>query len=154
MEGSRASACKYLAERWNVSAETWSVTSYKALREEALEVERWNRLHPDAEQRVAYVTQALATASGPIVAVTDFLKAVPDQIARFVEAPFTPLGTDGFGRSDTREALRRHFETDAEHVVVAVLAALARQGDAKPEEVTRAIEEYGIDPELPDPRVV
>ncbi len=146
-------AREYLAERWNVSAETWSVTSYKALREEALEVERWNRLHPDAEQRVPYVTQALAKASGPIIAVTDFLKAVPDQIARFVEAPFTPLGTDGFGRSDTREALRRHFETDAEHVVVAVLAALARQGDAKAEEVTRAIEEYGIDPDRPDPRV-
>ena len=129
------------------------MTSYKALREEALEVERWNRLHPDVEQRVPYVTQALAKASGPIIAVTDFLKAVPDQIARFVEAPFTPLGTDGFGRSDTREALRRHFETDAEHVVVAVLAALARQGDAKAEEVTRVIEEYGIDPDRPDPRV-
>ena len=146
-------AREMLAEHWNVSAETWSVTSYKTLREEALEVERWNRLHPNEEPRVPYVTEALAGTYGPIVAVTDFLKAVPDQIGRFVRTPFTPLGTDGFGRSDTREALRRHFETDAEHIVVAVLAALAQQGNAKPDEVTRAIEEYGIDPELPDPRV-
>ncbi|MGA8297123.1 MAG: pyruvate dehydrogenase (acetyl-transferring), homodimeric type [Acidimicrobiales bacterium] len=146
-------ARELLAERWNVSAETWSATSYKALREDALEAERWNRLHPGEVPRVPYVTKALDASSGPIIAVTDFLKAVPDQIGRFVRAPFVPLGTDGFGRSDTREALRRHFETDAEHIVVAVLAALAGQGAAKPEEVTRAIEEYGIDPEKPDPRV-
>jgi pyruvate dehydrogenase E1 component len=145
-------ARELLAERWNVSAETWSATSYKTLREEALEVERWNRLHPKDEARVPHVTQALKTSFGPIVAVTDFMKAVPDQIARFVRSPFTPLGTDGFGRSDTREALRRYFEVDAEHIVVAVLASLAKQGTASPEEVTRAIAEYGIDPDLPDPR--
>jgi pyruvate dehydrogenase E1 component len=146
-------AREILAERWNVSAETWSVTSYKALREEALEVERWNRLHPNEEPRVPYVTQTLSSSYGPIIAVTDFLKAVPDQIGRFVRTPFIPLGTDGFGRSDTREALRRYFETDAEHIVVAVLSALASQGHATPEEVTHAIDQYGIDPELPDPRV-
>jgi pyruvate dehydrogenase E1 component len=87
------------------------------------------------------------------VAVTDYLKAVPDQIARFVEAPFTVLGTDGFGRSDTRAALRRHFEVDAAHVVVAVLAGLAAAGDGKAEEVAAAIERYGVDPEAIDPRV-
>jgi pyruvate dehydrogenase E1 component len=146
-------AREILAERWNVSAETWSVTSYKALREEALEVERWNRLHPNEEPRVPHVTQALSSSYGPIIAVTDFLKAVPDQVGRFVRTPFIPLGTDGFGRSDTREALRRYFETDAEHIVVAVLSALASQGHATPEEVTHAIDEYGIDPELPDPRL-
>jgi pyruvate dehydrogenase E1 component len=142
-----------LATDWNVSAETWSATSYKSLREDALEVERWNRLHPAETPRVPYVTRALAMASGPIVAVTDFMKAVPDQIARFVNVPFTPLGTDGFGRSDTRETLRRHFEVDAEHIVVAVLSSLASNGAAKQDEVSLAISAYRIDPEAPDPRV-
>ena len=146
-------AREMLASEWDVSAEAWSVTSYKALREDGLEVERWNRLHPGSAPRVPYVTRALADAAGPIVAVTDFLKAVPDQIARFVEAPFIPLGTDGFGRSDTRAALRRHFEVDAAHIVVAVLAELAATGEGKPSEVTAAIEKYGLDVEAPDPRV-
>ena len=147
-----ARARELLAEDWNVSAELWSVTSYKALREDALEVERWNRLHPGDSPRVPYVTRALAQAHGPIVAVTDFMKAVPDQIARFVPAYYTSLGTDGFGRSDTREALRRHFEVDAEHLVVAVLDALAGLGQAKAADVARAIAAYGIDPDAPDPR--
>ena len=142
-----------LAAEWGVSAEAWSATSYKSLREEALEVERWNRLHPTENARVPYVTAMLEEATGPIVAVSDFMKAVPDQIARFVEVPFSSLGTDGFGRSDTREALRRHFEIDAEHIVVAVLAELAAIGSAKPEEVAEAIERYGLDPEAIDPRL-
>jgi pyruvate dehydrogenase E1 component len=146
-------AREILASEWGVSTEAWSATSYKALREDALEVERWNRLHPSAAPRVPYVTKSLATASGPIVAVSDFMKAVPDQIARFVEAPYTSLGTDGFGRSDTREALRRHFEIDAEHIVVAVLDSLVKEGSAKPEEVADAISRYGIDPEAVDPRL-
>ncbi len=145
-------ARELLATEWGVSAEAWSVTSYKALREDGLEVERWNRLHPGSAPRVPYVTRALADAAGPIVAVTDFLKAVPDQIARFVERPFTVLGTDGFGRSDTRTALRRHFEVDAAHIVVAVLAELATAGEGKPSEVAAAIEKYGLNPEAIDPR--
>ncbi len=147
-------AREMLASEWNVSAETWSVTSYKNLREDALEVERWNRLHPDGARREPYVTRALADATGPVVAVSDFMKAVPDQIARFVPAPFTPLGTDGYGRSDTREALRRFFEIDAEHVVVAVLAALAATGQDKHEDVNDAIARYGLEAEAPDPRSV
>jgi pyruvate dehydrogenase E1 component len=146
-------ARELLATDWNVSAETWSATSYKNLREDALEVERWNRLHPAETPRTPYVTRALTTASGPIVAVTDYMKAVPDQISRFVNVPFTPLGTDGFGRSDTRETLRRHFEVDAEHIVVAVLSLLATNGAAKQDEVSLAISAYGINPEAPDPRV-
>ena len=145
-------ARELLALDWDVSAEAWSVTSYKALREDGLEVERWNRLHPASAPRVPYVTRALETARGPIVAVTDFLKAVPDQVARFVGAPLTVLGTDGFGRSDTRAALRRHFEVDAAHIVVAVLAELAAAGEGRPSEVASAIEKYGVDPEAPDPR--
>jgi pyruvate dehydrogenase E1 component len=142
-----------LAGDWNVSAEAWSVTSYKHLRENALEVERWNRLHPTEVPRVPYIKEALRNTAGPIVAVTDFMKAVPDMISRFVEGPFCPLGTDGFGRSDTREQLRRHFEIDAEHIVVAVLAELCATGAVGAEEVATAIKKYEIDAEAIDPRL-
>ncbi len=103
-----------------------------------------------------YVTEALRdgpAAEAPVVAVTDFMKIVPEQVARWVPGPFTPLGTDGFGRSDDREMLRRHFETDAAHVVVAVLDGLRHAGEAKSEEIETAIATYGIDAESPDPRV-
>ncbi|MHB1930965.1 MAG: pyruvate dehydrogenase (acetyl-transferring), homodimeric type [Acidimicrobiales bacterium] len=152
-----AEARDLLAERHDVAAELWSATSYKALREDALSVERWNRLHPSLQPRVPYVTEALRdgpATEAPVVAVTDFMKVVPEQVARWVPGPFTPLGTDGFGRSDDRAALRRHFETDASHVVVAVLDALRAAGDGKAEEVEAAIAGYGIDPESPDPRTV
>jgi pyruvate dehydrogenase E1 component len=141
-----------LATDFDVAAELWSATSYKALREDALAVERENRLHPSRAAAVPYVTAALGEAEGPIVAVTDFMKAVPDQIARWVPRSYTTLGTDGFGRSDTREALRRHFEVDTGHIVVAVLSALAASGAAGPEEVEKAIDRYDINPEAPDPR--
>ena len=141
-----------LAEEFDVSADVWSATSYKLLREDALSVERWNRLHPIDAPHVSYVQERLAPTEGPVVAVTDFMKAVPDQIARFVPAPFVPLGTDGYGFSDTRVALRRHFEVDAAHVVVATLDSLARTGDIKAEIVERAIHRYDIDAERPDPR--
>ena len=146
-------AQRILASDHGVAAELWSATSYKALREDALSVERWNRLHPSLQPRTPYVTETLGAAQGPIVAVTDFMKAIPDQVARWVSAPFIPLGTDGYGRSDTREALRRHFETDAAHVVVAVLDGLLASGEAKAKELDDAIARYGIDPEAPDPRV-
>ena len=127
-QGIARHAAADLAEHYNTSVELWSATSYKRLREEALGVERWNRLHPTEAPRVPIVTQLLDTAAGPITAVTDFMKAVPDQISRFVprDRPFNILGTDGMGRSDTREALRRHFEIDAGHVVVATLTGLVR----------------------------
>ena len=144
-----------LAEHFDVRAELWSATSYKRLREEALSVERWNRLHPSAPAQVARVTELLA-GEGPVVAVTDFMKAVPDQVARWIPAHrrFAPLGTDGFGRSDTREALRRHFEIDTAHVVVATLAALAADGAIDPSVVQQAIERYGIDADAADPRAI
>ncbi|HSH61386.1 MAG TPA: pyruvate dehydrogenase (acetyl-transferring), homodimeric type [Acidimicrobiales bacterium] len=152
--GAAMEAQRLLAADHDVAADCWSVTSYKALREEALETERWNRLHPQEPARVTHVTQVLSSHSeGPFVAVTDFMKAVPDQVARWVPGHFTPLGTDGYGRSDDRPALRRHFETDAAHVVVAVLKALADTGDAKEEEVADAIARYSIDAEAPDPRL-
>jgi len=151
-QGAARAAQAELAEHFDVGAELWSATSYKKLREDALSVERWNRLHPGDTPRTAYVTEALSDAEGPVVAVTDFMKAVPDQVARWVPGPFTSLGTDGFGRSDTRESLRRFFETDAPHVVVAVLAALAASGDVKPEAVADAIARYDLDPDTADPR--
>ena len=140
-----------LAEHYGVGAELWSATSYKALREEALSVERWNRLHPGAPRREPFITRSLAGVGGPVVAVTDYLKMVPDQVARWVPGSFVPLGTDGYGRSDTRQALRRFFEVDAGHVVVAVLSALAAEGKLEPARVADALARYGIDPELPDP---
>jgi pyruvate dehydrogenase E1 component len=147
-------AQRLLAADHDVAAELWSATSYKALREDALSVERWNRLHPTAPPRTPYVTDMLQGAAGPIVAVTDFMKAVPDQIARWVPSAYIPLGTDGFGRSDTREVLRRHFETDAAHVAVAVLDGLRSIGEVEAAEVDKAIASYGIDADTPDPRVI
>jgi pyruvate dehydrogenase E1 component len=152
-QGAARDAQQQLAEHHDVAAELWSVTSYKALREEALAVERWNRLHPTEPQRSPLVTDTLAGSEGPTVAVTDYMKMVPDQVARWVPGQFTVLGTDGYGRSDTREALRRHFETDSAHVVVAVLKALADLGDAKSEEVADALVRYQIDPDAVEPRL-
>jgi pyruvate dehydrogenase E1 component len=133
-----------------VAADIWSVTSYQQLRNDALECERWNMLHPTDPQRVPYVSQKLE--DGPVVAVTDYVKAVPDEIARWVPGPYLSLGTDGFGRSDTREDLRSHFEIDANHIVAASLHALALAGEMKPEPAREALEAAGIDPETIDPR--
>jgi pyruvate dehydrogenase E1 component len=140
-----------LAADWGVEADAWSVTSYKSLREDALSVERWNRLHPGEEPRISLVTDSLAGSAGPVVAVTDFVRAVPDQISRFVPRHFTSLGTDGFGRSDTRDTLRRFFEVDAAHIVVAVLDGLVASGELQPDVVSKAIHQYGIDASSGDP---
>jgi pyruvate dehydrogenase E1 component len=145
-------AQQMLFDECDVAADVWSATSYKALREDALECERWNRLHPTEPPRTPYVTQCLEPVGGPVIACSDWMKAVPDQIARFVPHPFVPLGTDGFGFSDVRAALRRHFENDAEHVVVAALDALAQAGRLDAACVAAAIERYAIDPDTPDPR--
>jgi pyruvate dehydrogenase E1 component len=140
-----------LSDRYGISVELWSATSYKRLREEALGVERWNRLHPEGQRRIPYVTQQLTSSKGPIIAVTDYMKAVPDQVAPYAPRAFSSLGTDGFGRSDTREQLRDFFETDMRHVVVATLAALATGGTIDPSVVSEAISGYGIDPDVPAP---
>jgi pyruvate dehydrogenase E1 component len=144
-------AQRILAEKFDVAADIWSATSFQQLRNDALDVERWNRLHPDAEQRVAYVTQCLAPSEGPIVAATDYLKAVPDMVARWIDRPYTVLGTDGFGRSDTRAALRDHFEVNAEQIAYAALHGLCLDGKSTPDELKRAIAELGIDPERVNP---
>jgi pyruvate dehydrogenase E1 component len=138
-------AQQLLADDWGVSASVWSATSWTELRRDAMAAEEWNMLHPDAEQRVPYVTQALDGRPGPVVAVSDWIRAVPDQIARWVPEAYTSLGTDGFGFSDTRAAARRFFHVDAESVTVAVLGQLAKRGEVKPEVLTKAIEKYKLD---------
>jgi pyruvate dehydrogenase E1 component len=142
-----------LAEHHDVGADVWSVPGWKQLRDDALECERWNRLHPAEPPRTPFVTEQLANAEGPILAVTDWVRAVPDSVARFVPQPYAVLGTDGYGFSDIRSSLRRHFEVDAAHVVVGVLDGLAQSGDVKAEEVEDAIARYEIDAEAPDPRL-
>ncbi len=134
----------------------WSATSYKALREEALATQRWNRLHPSQEQRTPVVVDLLRQTEGPIIAVSDFMMQVPEQINRFVPdgRPFVVLGTDGFGRSDTREALRDFFEVDTKHVVLGVLSGLHESGEIDAEVVEDAIRRYGIDPDATDPFLV
>ncbi len=134
-----------------VAADVWSVTSYKELRREALEVERWNLLHPTAEPKRCYLEQLLSKEKGIFLAVSDYMKSLPEMIARWVPGGIYPLGTDGFGRSETRQALRRFFEVDAECVTVAALSQLARRGEIKPAVVAKAIADLGIDPEKADP---
>ena len=144
-------AADLLAERFDVGADVWSVTSYQQLRADAVAAERHNRLHPAAPPRVPYVTAQLVPTAGPIVASSDWIRMVPDMVSRFVPRDFTALGTDGYGISDTRASLRRHFEIDAEHVVIATLAALARQGAIAPTVVADAITGLGVDPDAVDP---
>ena len=146
-------AAEDLAEHYGVSAELWSATSYKRLRDEARTVTRWNLLHPTEEPKVPTVTRLLSEVGGPIIAVTDYMKLVPDQVHRWVPGPFTTLGTDGFGRSDARKALRRFFEVDAGHVVAASLSTLAAEGAIEKTVVRDAHDRYQIDPEAPDPAV-
>ncbi len=154
-QGAARAAAQELSEEHGIGVDLWSATSYKALRDEALSTERWNRLHPSQHARVPLVSQLLADTPGPVVAVTDFMKVVPEQVARFLPGrTFLPLGTDGMGRSDTREALRRYFEVDAGHVVVGVLSALAADGLCGAEEIEAAITRHGINPEADDPLAV
>ena len=136
-------AQRLLEEDWGVSASVWSVTSWNELRRDGLRVNRHNLLHPDDQYR-AYITQKLAGAKGPVVAVSDFMRAVQDQVAPWVEQPFLSLGTDGFGLSDTRGALRRHFKVDAESITIAVLTQLAKSGEVKESVVQKAIDRYRI----------
>ncbi|MDH4126566.1 MAG: pyruvate dehydrogenase (acetyl-transferring), homodimeric type [Gammaproteobacteria bacterium] len=144
-------AAALLAKDFGVPADIWSVTSFNELRRNALEVERWNQLHPEAKPRKSYVEQCLGTRKGPYVAATDYMKIVPDQIQRWVPGRFISLGTDGYGRSDGRDALRQHFEVDERYIAVSALKALADDGALDQKTVSQAIRKYGIDPDRPDP---
>jgi pyruvate dehydrogenase E1 component len=140
-------AQEILGSRFGVSADVWSVTSYKQLRGEALNARRWNMLHPTEEPRRSYVETILEDEEGPFIAASDYMKIVPDQIAPWVPGGLISLGTDGFGRSDTRPSLRRYFEVDAECIAIAALYALAEEGRIKSETVARAIQDLRVDPD-------
>ena len=144
-------AAKLLDERFGVDADVWSVTSFSELRREALAVERWNELHPLTEPKTSYVSSCFAGQKGPFIAATDYMKTVPDQIRQWVPGRYVTLGTDGYGRSDGRKALREFFEVDQNSIVVAALKALADDGAIEHKVVDGAIRELGIDPEKPDP---
>jgi len=133
-----------LAERFGIAAEVYSAPSFQQLRREAIEVERWNRLHPAETPRLPYVSQVLGPDGGPIVAATDWLRAVPDMVSRWLPVEYTSLGTDGFGRSDTREALRSFFEIDPPHIAAATLSSLARSGALSARKASRAIRDLGV----------
>ncbi len=145
-------AQELLSEKFNVAAEVYSAPSFPLLRREALDVDRWNRLHPAEQPRIPHVAKILGPDGGPIVAATDWMAAIPQGVEPWVDATFVALGTDGFGRSDTREALRAYFEIDAAHVAAAAMSALARDGAISGEEAAAALAELGIDPEKADPR--
>jgi pyruvate dehydrogenase E1 component len=144
-------AQQILAEQYNVAADVWSVTSYQELYRDGHAAERWNRLHPGEKPRVPYVAQCLAGTEGVIVAASDYVKALPDAIDRWLPRPLTSLGTDGFGRSESRAALRDFFEVDARSIAYSALAALARDGAIEPAVVTKAITDLGINPDKPNP---
>jgi pyruvate dehydrogenase E1 component len=144
-------ASEILAAKYGVPTDVWSVTSYNQLRRDALSVERWNRLHPASPVKTPYIVQALKQAAGPIVAVTDYMKSVPDQLSPWLGSRLVSLGTDGFGRSDNREYLRRHFEVSAESIAAAALSRLARDGAFDAQRAQKAFAELGVDTEGEDP---
>jgi pyruvate dehydrogenase E1 component len=141
---------------WGVAADVWSTPSFTELRRDGLAVERRNMLHPEAKPEIPYVTQCLEKHEGPVIAATDYIKTFADQIRSFLpgERVYRALGTDGYGRSDSRAKLRHFFEVNRYFVTVAALKALADQGEVKPKVVSDAIKKYGIDPEKPDPVTV
>jgi pyruvate dehydrogenase E1 component len=143
-----------LAEKYSIPADVWSVPSYTEVRREALAVERWNRLHPASPERKPYLVTALEGAAGPIIAASDYMKSMPDALAPWLNTT-TPrlvsLGTDGFGRSDNREHLRRHFEVSAEAIAFATLSKLARDGKIKPKKAQQALAELNLNAEALDP---
>jgi pyruvate dehydrogenase E1 component len=147
-------AQQILAEQFDVSADVWSATSYKLLRNDALRAKRWNMLHPLDPPKESYIETVLAEEQGVFVAVSDNLKIVPDQIAPWVPGGLMTLGTDGYGRSDTRERLRRFFEVDAESTVITTLHALAEKGQLDKRVIAKAIKDLGVDPEKAYPALV
>lgn len=144
-------AAQILQDEYEVAAQVWSVTSFNELRKDGLAVERWNLLHPTKTPRKAYITQALEKQAGPIVAATDYMRSYAEQVRPYLSQPYYVLGTDGFGRSDTRVALRHYFEVDARYIVITALKALADEGNLSQEVVAKAIEGFGIDPDKADP---
>jgi pyruvate dehydrogenase E1 component len=144
-------AAELLKKDWKVSADVWSITSYNELAREAVDCERWNMLNPGKKARVPYITQQLEQCEGPVIASSDYIRTVSNQVRQYIPATYTVLGTDGFGRSDTRKNLRRHFEVNSHYVIVATLKTLADEGTIPATKVSEAIKKYGIDTHKPNP---
>ena len=144
-------AAELLKKDWKVSADVWSITSYNELAREAVDCERWNMLNPSKKPRVPYITKQLEKCEGPVIASSDYIRTVSNQVRQYVPATYTVLGTDGFGRSDTRKNLRRHFEVNSHYVTVAALKTLADEGTIPVSRVNDAIKKYGIDTRKPNP---
>ncbi len=140
-------AQKILAEKYNISSDVWSITSYTELRRDAQECKRWNLLHPTQPPRVSYVERALEGVEGPSISASDYVRAHSEQISQWVPGGLYALGTDGMGRSESRAALRRHFEVDAESIAIAALYQLKQQGKCDGQCVANAVKDLGIDPE-------
>ena len=147
-------AAELLKKDWKVSADVWSITSYNELAREAVDCERWNMLNPGKKARVPYITQQLEKCEGPVIASSDYIRTVSNQVRQYVPATYTVLGTDGFGRSDTRKNLRRHFEVNSHYVTLATLKTLADEGSIPAAKVSEAIKKYGIDSKKPNPITV
>ncbi|GAB5403573.1 MAG: pyruvate dehydrogenase (acetyl-transferring), homodimeric type [Aureliella sp.] len=145
------SASEILADKYKIASDVWSVTSYTQLRRDAQTCERWNFLHPTEKPKTSYIEEVLSGVEGPFIAASDHVRALPEQLCRYIPGDYFVLGTDGMGRSETREALRRHFEVDAESVTLAALSRLAAQGTIKPQEVAKAIKALDYDPEKANP---
>jgi pyruvate dehydrogenase E1 component len=145
-------ASEILSKDFGIPSDIYSCPSFSELRREALEIERWNRLHPGETARIPYVSQALSKATGPFVAATDYMRAWPDMIRQWVPGKFAVLGTDGYGRSDGRAALRQHFEVDAKNIVYASLQALAEEGAIDKGTLKSALARLGLDPNKMDPQ--
>jgi pyruvate dehydrogenase E1 component len=146
-------AQEILEEKYGVAADVWSVTSYKRLYRDGNDCERWNMLHPSETPRVPFVTECLKDAPGVFVAASDYMKVLPESIAQWVPRPLVALGTDGFGRSESRASLRDFFEVDAKHIVLATVNALGRDKQIQPEMLQKAITDLGINPEKPNPAI-
>ena len=147
-------AAELLEADYNITADIWSVTSFNELRCEALDVLRWNMLHPDQSAKSSHVESCLKSRPGPVIAASDYMKIYADQIREFVPGKYRVLGTDGFGRSDTREKLRHFFEIDRYYIVVATLKALSEEGKIANEKVVQAIQKFNIDPDKPNPTTI
>ncbi len=144
-------AQQILAEKYGVASDVWSVTSYTQLRREAADCQRWNMLHPTEEPRVSYLEKCLSGVKGPFISASDYVRALGEQLTQWIPGDYYVLGTDGMGRSETRTALRRHFEVDAESITIATLYRLSKQGVFQPQDVAQAIQDLGYNPEKTNP---
>ena len=144
-------AAELLQREFSITADIWSVTSFNRLRRDGMEIQRWNMLHPDAKQKISYVEQCLGDAKGPVIAASDYMKIYADQIRPYIKSNYAVLGTDGFGRSDTRKQLRYHFEVNAHYIVIAAIHSLVEEGLLEKPVLVKAMQKYGIDPDKSDP---